>query len=643
MNAHFTPRTLLAAALSATVASPALAQLRIVSWNPNGGPRPGADTVLEAIGDDTVNGIAQPIDILFLQEQNAFENFQYAELLNDIYNTDRYEIGFFVGATTSSGTGGVSTVYNTETVELISQTQATGASSSGAPRAPVENRFRPLGYDAAADVYAYNSHYKAGTSGSDQARRLTEATAIRALSDSRGQGTHAIYLGDFNMRASTEAAYQELLSSGNGQAFDPLNSPGNWNNNFSFRFIHTQSPAQSGAGLTTGGVDDRFDFQLTSAEVLDGEGFDLIPGSYRAFGNDGQSFNTAINVDRVGREYPLFVLDALATAGDHLPVVVDYQLPASQDVSVDPIPTQVIVGANVNVGVQVLNDAPTNNINGADELDFTVSTTGDATGGFSGSANAASAAVNGSVSLNTASAGAKSGAINANTTSQGARNSAVSTPIAYTVLNSAQGSFDAAIVDNTLVIDFGTIPQNPGGTASESFTLFNLPGAFTAGLDLLGASSANPGPFSADFTTLANLAAGASQSLGFNLDLTNAGTFSSTFTLDLADHAAILGANDLPDLTVQLLATVGDPVLLGDANDDGVVDLLDFDILASNFNTNTANGASDGDFNGDGTVDLLDFDILAQNFGATSPSTVPEPASAALLTLAVPALLRRRR
>ncbi|MEM6748860.1 MAG: sulfatase-like hydrolase/transferase [Planctomycetota bacterium] len=79
----------------------------------------------------------------------------------------------------------------------------------------------------------------------------------------------------------------------------------------------------------------------------------------------------------------------------------------------------------------------------------------------------------------------------------------------------------------------------------------------------------------------------------------------------------------------------------GDANLDGVVDLLDFDVLAQRFAGSAVHGAVQADHNGDGTVGLLDFDILAQNFGGASPGTVPEPASAALLGLASVALRRR--
>lgn len=74
--------------------------------------------------------------------------------------------------------------------------------------------------------------------------------------------------------------------------------------------------------------------------------------------------------------------------------------------------------------------------------------------------------------------------------------------------------------------------------------------------------------------------------------------------------------------------------LPGDANGDGSVDLLDLDILGSNFG-NTPATLAQGDFNGDNIVDLLDLDILGSNFGATSGMTlIPEPASCMIAALA---------
>ena len=59
---------------------------------------------------------------------------------------------------------------------------------------------------------------------------------------------------------------------------------------------------------------------------------------------------------------------------------------------------------------------------------------------------------------------------------------------------------------------------------------------------------------------------------------------------------------------------------IGDANDDGTVDALDFVILFEHFTRATSRGHRDGDFDGNGKVDALDYVILFQTFGGSSHS-----------------------
>ena len=81
----------------------------------------------------------------------------------------------------------------------------------------------------------------------------------------------------------------------------------------------------------------------------------------------------------------------------------------------------------------------------------------------------------------------------------------------------------------------------------------------------------------------------------------------------------------------------------GDANDDGLVDVADYDIWAANVGATNATWTM-GDFNGDGLVDVADYDIWAANVGTTSgASTTPEPATIALLAIGAASLLRRRK
>ena len=79
-----------------------------------------------------------------------------------------------------------------------------------------------------------------------------------------------------------------------------------------------------------------------------------------------------------------------------------------------------------------------------------------------------------------------------------------------------------------------------------------------------------------------------------------------------------------------------------DFNGDGTVDLLDLDILGTNFGSGPGATKSQGDVNADGFVDLLDLDALGLAFGSGGSTAVPEPSAIALLAAAGGLLARGR-
>jgi hypothetical protein len=89
------------------------------------------------------------------------------------------------------------------------------------------------------------------------------------------------------------------------------------------------------------------------------------------------------------------------------------------------------------------------------------------------------------------------------------------------------------------------------------------------------------------------------------------------------------------------------PRMPGDANYDGLVNSIDFGILAANYGKTSGATWSMADFDLNGKVNSVDFNILAGNFGASSaPSlgaVVPEPAHIACLLVLSQLLCTRRR
>jgi endonuclease/exonuclease/phosphatase family metal-dependent hydrolase len=206
------------------------AQLRILDYNvgANGsslGPRPGMDAVLQAINAQTKPGFARPIDILVMQEGNSVTTTgqAYANLLNTIASSTAYVPTGLNGATT--GAGRPMAVYNSASVTLISEQAIGVTSSTGQPRQTLRYQFRPVGYDATADFYVYDSHFKAVDDTTSANRRNVEAQAIRANADAMGPNQNLIYAGDMNLYTASEKAFETLTGTGNGQAFDPINGP----------------------------------------------------------------------------------------------------------------------------------------------------------------------------------------------------------------------------------------------------------------------------------------------------------------------------------------------------------------------------------------------------------------------------------
>lgn len=169
-------------------------------------------------------------------------------------------------------------------------------------------------------VVFYVVHLKASDGTSEAAQRAAEIATLQANITSH---KYALVCGDFNVYSPTEAAYTNLLAPSIGKTFvDPLGT--NWQrNNASFAKFYSQCTRDAvlpacGGGVD-GGMDDRFDFILPSAELQTR----IVPNSYTAFGNDGvPRLNASINVppNTLVSEN---LAAALKCASDHLPVYCD--------------------------------------------------------------------------------------------------------------------------------------------------------------------------------------------------------------------------------------------------------------------------------------------------------------------------------
>ncbi len=167
--------------------------------------------------------------------------------------------------------------------------------------------------------YFYSVHLKA--SQGEDAQRNIEITTLKNYLNTKGYVENVFIGGDFNFYTSSEPGVNTIRNNFNVDMQDPVNAYGTWHNNSNFKNYHTQSTRTADLGDGSwGGLDDRFDFIFTSADVISGsKGVKYVANSFHPMGQDGLRFNGSIN-NPTNTIIPQNIATALMYMSDHLPV-----------------------------------------------------------------------------------------------------------------------------------------------------------------------------------------------------------------------------------------------------------------------------------------------------------------------------------
>jgi hypothetical protein len=212
------------------------------------------------------------------------------------------------------------------------------------------------------------THLKSSSGTANQQLRLDMVNDFVAYLETLPSSSNVVFGGDLNLYTSSEPAFQELVDATNNITFvDPADRVGSWSNNTNYLDVFTQSTrTASGLGGATGGFDDRFDFILTSENMLTNSDLYFVPNSYQVYGNNNNPncYNQEINsIDCDGAEFSSTIRDALYVMSDHLPVTIE--LHTTESLSTNDVVYKngiKIVGSNV-VTERITLSIRENNIN----------------------------------------------------------------------------------------------------------------------------------------------------------------------------------------------------------------------------------------------------------------------------------------
>ena len=594
-------------------ASQAQAQCRVVAYNITGlaGDQTSLRAVISSFHTDNKQGFATPVGLFLFSEVHTTDTAALLTLVNQAAPAGyTYALATYTGSSTEdSASGAEAAIYRTD---LLTEVPSAHIDlSTGGSRNSDRWLFQLNGYTSTnARFYVYGSHLKASTGSTNVAARLSGVQTLRANCDALGPGVRAIYSGDMNFYTSTESGYQAFIAAGNGAAVDPLGTA-DWTG-ASNAWKHTQSPRDILAnGLIGGGMDDRFDFMLPTAQLMDGAGIAFITGSYRAVGNDGNHYNLAVN-SGTNSYFPseLSRSATLATnlfnSADHIPVLMDFQVPAWNTAVLGTVPTRMMQGATATVPVRVANDAPGDSDLGVDALDYVVTGSGVLSGTLSGTAVLTPSFTTVNVPVVTSTVGLRTGTATVTSANEAVQNPSIPLNVSIQVLRVSNPSFNAASDANTL-----TVPMSAsvGGAAVEAtFPVSNFGfSADQATMDI-DAVQIPAGPFSLVSGTATGIGATpGTVRVKFNPAGLAPGTYTATATVQTSDEN-VPGAT-----TAQVVATLNATVgggNLGDLNGDGVVNGADLGSLLAQWGQ-----PGTGDLNGDGIVGGADIGIMLANWG----------------------------
>jgi len=278
-------------------------------------------------------------DILSVNEISV--NVSYHDrLLNNVMNADGrtyYARGAFFNYSNSSDIT-LNVYYNTQKLGLKKQV-ALATDYRDIILSTFYLKTPQLSQGDTIFLTTISMHLKAGSYSSDATARENMVNVLMNYLNAQNKPGNYLVLGDFNLYTSSEGAFQKLTNHPNTNIrfYDPVNKIGDWSNNSLFAAYHTQSTHSSDNGCAaSGGLDDRFDFILTSLPVLSGtQKVKYIPGSYEIVAQDGNHFNKSLLDAPAPSNVPTNVLNALYNNSDHLPVLL--KVVAGDNVSVEEI------------------------------------------------------------------------------------------------------------------------------------------------------------------------------------------------------------------------------------------------------------------------------------------------------------------